>query len=87
MEEQDRCPRASAINPCYSASYVHYLIVHVLPLTPLMTAAMAGIRGDTHSYDTQNPVEKWHDLIKNHQKCKDLKLSRYVDRDRQIIIG
>ena len=86
-DEQDQCAGASALNPCFSPSFAHYLIVHILPYTPLVTHVMVDIRGDRHSHDTNNPVEQWHDEIKNHQLCNDMKLSRFVNRDRQIIKG
>ena len=89
-EAQQECRTNYMLNLAYSPSFLEYLKIHILPYIPIMTHVMVDIRQDhhdRHTFDTQNPVEKWHDAIKNRFHCKDMKLSRYIDRDRQLILG
>lgn len=48
---------------------------------------MMAIRGDTDMYDTNNPVEYWHNLVKNVHDFNMMKVSEYVEQNLKMING
>ena len=76
-------------NAHYSPKIVGYLIRRILPFTPMLTRLMFAIRGDEAKWPHNQPVEKWHDIVKNVEIGIDgrLAISRYAQASLNNING
>ena len=86
---EDRGQQGNIVNDMYCKPLVKYLCVYIFPYLSILTNVMFVLREDLQLNLHNQPVEKWHDIVKNHEQGADgkQKVPHYIRSSAAVIKG
>ena len=81
--------QGDSLNDMYCKPLVKYFCVYIFPYLSILTNVMFVLREDLQLNLHNQPVEKWHDIVKNHEQGVDgkQKVPQYIRSSATVIKG